>query len=90
MCDSEGAHGRVIRAVPSVNEELFLAALRAKGCTREGDRARLLKMPRRSVNRYLKNEVDPKLSTARWIAQRLGVSVEELWPDDRHDGPVAA
>lgn len=90
MRDSSRKPQCVIRAAPEVNEELFLAALRAKGCLREGDRARLLKMPRRSVNRYLKNEVDPKLSTARWIAHQLGTTVEELWPDNPSREPVAA
>jgi DNA-binding XRE family transcriptional regulator len=65
---------------PPINQPLYLAACLAKGAITEEDRAHLLGMPRRSVYRYEKNKIVPLLTTARWIASRLDVTIDELWP----------
>ena len=81
MRDAEILSRRVIPdEPPKLNRDLFFAACRAKGCITDEDRARLLGMPRRSVTRYVNNEFGPRLTTARWIAERLEVTVDELWP----------
>jgi DNA-binding XRE family transcriptional regulator len=79
MSDAETHPGDERRRVVT-DEQAFLAALAAKGCTSDADRAALLGMPRRSVYRYIKGEVDPRLQTARRIAQTLDAKVDELWP----------
>lgn len=65
---------------PRLNKDLFLAACEAKGAVTDEGRAALLGMPRKSVFRYVKNETEPRLTTARWIAEQLGVTVDDLWP----------
>ena len=81
MDDAQAFERRVIPDEPSkTNGELFEELFRAKGAHTGMDRARLLGMPRRSVYRYAKGEVEPGLATARWIASRLGAKVDELWP----------
>jgi DNA-binding XRE family transcriptional regulator len=79
MSDAEPQPG-VERRKVATNESAFLAALAAKGCTSDIERAAFLGMPRRSVYRYIKGEVDPRLHTARRIANRLGAQIDELWP----------
>jgi DNA-binding XRE family transcriptional regulator len=63
-----------------VNRQAFLAAFEAKGCNTGMARAQLLGVTRKSVDRYLAGEVAPLLPTARRIARRLDVGVDELWP----------
>jgi DNA-binding XRE family transcriptional regulator len=76
---------RVIPGKLKIREDLYFSACRAKGALRQEDRAVLLGMPRKSVHRYEKNKVEPKISTARWIASQLDLTVDELWPDQLQD-----
>lgn len=64
------------------NKDLFLTALADRGATTDHQRADLLGMPPCSVRRYHDGRVIPLLSTARQIAETVGVSVEDLWPVD--------
>lgn len=63
-----------------VNRDLFLSACAAKGATTEEDRATLLDTTRKMVFNYKMGLVEPRLYTARRIAARLDVSIDELWP----------
>lgn len=64
----------------SMDRELFLSACRAKGCTTDMDRAKLLGTSRRLVYSYVRGTVVPGLDTARRIAGLLEVDVDRLWP----------
>jgi hypothetical protein len=62
-----------------VNRQAFLDAFEAKGCKTSADRAALLGVPVRSVQRYLKGDVVPAVTRAQTIASRLDLSVADLW-----------
>lgn len=91
MSDAEVADRRIIPdEPPHIDLDVYLAACKAKGALTEEDRARLLGMPRRSIYRYEKSTVQPLLTTAQWIAGRINVTVEELWPAAGSEKRVAA
>lgn len=62
------------------NDDLFLTILADHGATTDHERADFLGMPPCSVRRYRDGKVIPLLSTARTIADTVGVSVDDLWP----------
>lgn len=64
----------------TVNRDLFLSACAAKGATTEKDRAALIGTTPKMTYNYTSGRVEPRLTTARNIATRLGVSVDDLWP----------
>ncbi|GGN39867.1 DNA-binding XRE family transcriptional regulator [Actinoplanes campanulatus] len=63
-----------------VNKALFEDALKAKGATTGDAQAQLLGTTRRNVDHYLAGRIEPKLTTARRIAARLGRDIDDLWP----------
>lgn len=65
---------------PAIRRETYLAACRAKGAVNQEQRAELFGMPAKSVYRYEHNQVDPRVSTAQWIAGRLDLTIDDLWP----------
>lgn len=80
MSDADTATRRVTSEKPALNLEPYLAACRAKGATRQEDRAALFAMSRRSLLRYEKNHIEPRVTVMRRIASALDLSVDDLWP----------
>lgn len=91
MSDAEARSGRVNPAEPDNNDPkrrvpvdtaAFEAAFAARGCSTGRDRADLLRISRRNVDKYRHGHIVPTLPTARRIAATLGRDLDELWPAD--------
>jgi DNA-binding XRE family transcriptional regulator len=80
MSDAATETRRVIGEKPKLRLEKYLDACRAKGATRQEDRAGLFGMPRRTLLRYEWNDIDPRGTVMRHIADTLDLTVDELWP----------
>ena len=80
MSDAGIAVRRVISGRPELSKDVYLDACRAKGATRQEDRAALLGMSRRSLLRYERSSIEPRVSVMRHIATTLDRTVDELWP----------
>ncbi len=90
MADSQSRRRRIqgdSRKPPRIafNKDLFLTALADRGATTDHQRADYLGMPPCSVRRYHDGQVIPLLSTARAVAERLDLSVDDLWPVRQQD-----
>jgi DNA-binding XRE family transcriptional regulator len=64
------------------NDDLFLTVLADRGVTTDHQRADYLELTPCSVRRYRKGRVVPLLSTARTIAAKLNLGVDDLWPTE--------
>lgn len=64
----------------TINRELFNAACAAKGATDTAGQARLFDRSRKQIWQYATGQVEPRLSTARKIADLLEVDIDDLWP----------
>ena len=72
-----------------INRELFLSACAEKGALTEEERAALLKTTPKMTYNYGYGLVEPGLTRARKIAARLGVKLDELWPESEDLRDVA-
>ncbi len=83
MTDAQALSRRIIPSPrQALNLDRYLTACRAKGATTREERARLLHLGRQSVYRYEVGLIEPKVSTAQWIASQLDVPVEALWTEE--------
>lgn len=64
----------------AVNRDLFLAKCAEKGARTEAGRAALLDTTEKMSWNYREGRVEPRLGTARRIADTLGVDLDDLWP----------
>ncbi len=66
-----------------VKTDQFIAACAAKDATTNEARARLLGVTEKQAYEYVKGHVQPGVLVAIRIANKLGVSVTDLWDADR-------
>lgn len=66
---------------PPLDGELFDRRCRELGATTEVQRAALVGVDTATLHRFRKGEMGPRLTVARRFARRLGLSVDQLWPD---------
>lgn len=77
------AYGSCVTAAitqPRMNGELFDERAAALGATTPGERAQLAGVDQSTLWRYRTGRLRPTIDTARLIADRIGVTVDELWP----------
>ncbi|MGC1214128.1 MAG: hypothetical protein WA890_23075 [Micromonospora sp.] len=72
-------------AIPPFNGELFDKRCAELGVTSEVQRAALVDVSVTTLHRFRKGDMGPRLSVARRFANRLGVKVDDLWPDTREE-----
>ena len=62
------------------NSELFDERCEALSATTEAEKAALVGVNEVTLWRFRKGHTQPNLRDARKVAQRLAVTVDELWP----------
>lgn len=67
-------------ATPKFNSALFDERCEAQGAVSEAEKAALCDVDRTTIHRFRRGEMGPRLEVARRMAERLGVTVDELWP----------
>jgi transcriptional regulator with XRE-family HTH domain len=80
MPDAMTKRQRTTHEAPRLDRLVFIAACARQNALTEQQRADLCNVTRKAIDRYLKGEVAPMLTTARRIADRLQVDVDRLWP----------
>ena len=68
-----------ISRTPRFNNELFDLRCAALGATSEEQRAALVGIDPSTLYRFRRGRIGPRLEVARRIAERLGVTVDDLW-----------
>jgi DNA-binding XRE family transcriptional regulator len=68
------------RAVPPFNSDLFNERCRALGATTEAERAALADVDPATLWRFRKGITLPNLRDARRFAQKVDLTVDDLWP----------
>ncbi len=71
---------RAIPAIPPFNGDLFNRRCELYGATTEAQRAELVDVDVSTLSRFRRRLMGPRLELARRIAERLGVTVDDLWP----------
>jgi transcriptional regulator with XRE-family HTH domain len=67
-------------ATPRLNTALFDQRSEAKGASSETEKAALVGIDPSTLWRFRRGEIGPRLEVARRMAERLEVTVDELWP----------
>lgn len=67
-------------AMVRLNTDLFEQRCQALDLVTEEQKATHLGVNISTLHRFRKGEMGPRLEVARRFAQRLGVTVDELWP----------
>jgi DNA-binding XRE family transcriptional regulator len=65
---------------PTFDAELFDLKCAEKGAVTWQQKADLVGVDWSTIHRFRKGDYGPRLTVARQIADRLGVSVDDLWP----------
>lgn len=84
MTATTNARQRAIGATPAFDARLFDERCAALGVTAEAEKAALVGVNPTTVWRLRNGEIGPRLEVARRIADRLGVTVDDLWPHEAH------
>lgn len=63
----------------ALNNDVFDRRCEELGATSEKDKAELVKTDRKGLWRYRKHKITPSVEIAIWWAERLDLTVEELW-----------
>lgn len=80
MTASQSTPGNATDASTAFNAELFDRECAKRGATSTEAKAALVGVDWSTIHRFRTGEIGPRLQVARRIAQRLGVSVDDLWP----------
>lgn len=67
-------------AMPRLNVALFDERCEAKGASSEAEKAALVDIDHSTLWRFRRGLIGPRLEVARRMAERLEVTVDELWP----------
>lgn len=62
------------------NAELFESRCAERGATTNEQKAALVGVDWSTIHRFRKGEMGPRLEVARQMAERLGTTVDELFP----------
>ena len=63
-----------------LNSDLFDRRAEALGATTEAEKAALVDLDPSTLWRFRRGQIGPRLEVARRMAERLEVTVDDLWP----------
>lgn len=66
-------------AMPRLNADLFDRRCEAKGAYSDAEKAALVGVNRSTLLRFRRGDMGPRLEVARRMAERLEVTVDQLW-----------